>query len=105
MNTLHDLMVNTGIKPGMAVVSIAGHDSGRVYLVISVDGSFVRLSDGELRSIVKQKRKRSRHVKKLGQAAGDLQMERLFSEKTPAQQDMIIKKLLSGFLKIKMKEV
>lgn len=105
MSNVHDLMVNLGIKPGMAVISNAGHDVGRVYLVVSVEGSFIWVSDGKIRSISRQKQKRCKHVKKLGQAASDSEMERLLAEKTPAQQDIIIRKLISRFLEMNIKEV
>lgn len=92
-------MINKGIKPGMAVVSTTGHDKERVYLVISIKGSFVWLSDGRIRSISKVKRKRCKHIKKLGQAATDSEMTSLLAETTPTQQDIIIRKLLNKFLR------
>lgn len=105
MNTLHDLMVNEGIMPGMAVISKAGHDKGKIYLVISVEGSFVWLADGWIRTISKLKMKRCKHVRKLAQAAGDTEMKTLLAEKTPAQQDILIRKTLSTLVELNKKEV
>ncbi len=50
-------------KPGQVVVSIAGRDAGRRYVVTQVIGrSFVALADGAYRPVSRPKRKNVRHL-------------------------------------------
>jgi len=54
------------LKKGDIVASMAGHDEGRVYVVVEtlLDG-YVSLIDGEYRSLKNPKRKKDRHLKYL----------------------------------------
>jgi len=48
---------------GQIVVSKAGRDAGRRFVVVRViDDSFVEISDGDLRKIEKPKRKKIKHL-------------------------------------------
>ncbi|MGI5932732.1 MAG: hypothetical protein ACOX8G_09430 [Eubacterium sp.] len=47
---------------GMLARSKSGHDKGRVYAVIRVEGSFVYLSDGKLRPVNRPKKKNICHI-------------------------------------------
>ena len=42
--------------------SIAGHDKGTVYVIISADAEYVYLSDGRLKTIDKPKKKKIKHM-------------------------------------------
>lgn len=42
--------------------SLAGHDKGKLYLIISADEEYVYLSDGKLKTLDHLKKKRFRHV-------------------------------------------
>ena len=46
------------LKKGMFAVSKAGHDKGRLYVIIEVDDSYVYLADGRLRPLDKLKKKK-----------------------------------------------
>ena len=42
--------------------SLAGHDKGRLYVVLAQEGDFVLLADGKNRPAEKPKRKKTKHV-------------------------------------------
>ncbi|MBE7031709.1 MAG: RNA-binding protein [Ruminococcaceae bacterium] len=48
---------------GDIVLSKAGRDSGRYFVVVAVDGIFVYICDGDLHKIDKPKKKKIKHVK------------------------------------------
>ena len=55
------------LKVGSVVYSRAGRDEGRFYAVIEiVDDSFVTIADGDVRKLVKPKKKKIRHLKNTG---------------------------------------
>lgn len=47
---------------GMLAKSKAGHDAGKVYVIIDVDETYVYLADGRIRTLDKLKRKKKKHV-------------------------------------------
>jgi ribosomal protein L14E/L6E/L27E len=51
------------IQAGNLVFSIAGRDSGRVFIVLKVEDGFCYLADGRLRKVSKPKKKKTKHVK------------------------------------------
>jgi len=57
-------------KAGDVVLSIAGRDSGRYFIVIEViDGEYLMLTDGMLRKVEKPKKKKYKHVKPISMVA------------------------------------
>ncbi|AUG58901.1 MAG TPA: RNA-binding protein [Ruminiclostridium sp.] len=49
---------------GRVVLSIAGRDAGRVFVVVGrIDDKHVLISDGDLRRIEKPKKKKIKHIK------------------------------------------
>ncbi len=52
---------------GEMVISTAGRDAGRYFVVISIIGDkYIEIADGDLRKIENPKRKNINHVKKTG---------------------------------------
>ena len=49
-------------ETGMLARAKAGHDTGRVYVITSVDEAYVYLSDGKLRPSDRPKKKKKKHV-------------------------------------------
>ena len=49
-------------KTGMLAVSKAGHDKGRLYVVIKADQEYVYLADGKNRSVCQPKKKKQKHI-------------------------------------------
>ena len=65
------------IEVGSVVVSKAGRDQGRWFLVIEeVDADFVMIANGDLRRMDRLKKKRRKHLKPTGRVAEGLR-ERL----------------------------
>ena len=59
------------IPVGTAVLSLAGRDKGKIYVVTAEDKfPFVHVADGRRRTLRKAKRKNCRHLKPLGSSAG-----------------------------------
>ncbi len=54
------------ICPGDLVQAIAGHDQGKYFLVVEVDGAYLLLCDGKSRRVGKPKRKKQKHVSPTG---------------------------------------
>ena len=57
-------MINTGD----IVVSITGHDRGEHYLVIDCDKDFIYVANGRLKTLDKPKKKKKKHVSRLGKS-------------------------------------
>lgn len=59
-------MKKAPILVGSEVISKAGRDEGRIFLVIeSLDDEYVLISDGETRKMEKPKKKKRRHLKQV----------------------------------------
>ncbi len=102
MRSLFESMKNSGPAKGFLVASTAGHDKGRVYLVLKVEGSFLFLADGRYRKADKPKKKRVKHVKSLqtGPEAGEVQRE-LEEAKSTEAKNIIIRRVIKDFLESK----
>ena len=48
------------------VRSLAGHDKGELFCVMDTDGEFLLLADGKHRKVESPKRKRVKHVMRVG---------------------------------------
>jgi len=51
------------IEPGRVVLSKAGRDAGRPFVVLRVDGDFAFAADGDLRRVESPKKKKLRHLR------------------------------------------
>lgn len=51
-----------GYKAGMLARSKAGHDKGKVYVIIVVDDTYVYLADGSIRTLGHLKKKKKKHI-------------------------------------------
>ena len=49
-------------KAGMLARSMAGHDRGKVYVIIDADDAYIYLADGRIRTLDKLKNKKKKHV-------------------------------------------
>ena len=57
------------IQPYEIVLSLAGHDQGKLFCVISAEEDFVLLADGKGRKLDAPKKKRMKHVRGVGTSA------------------------------------
>lgn len=61
------------VEIGSIVVSLAGRDQGRRFLVVGeVDQDFVMIANGGLRGMDRQKKKRRKHLKPTGEVVEGL---------------------------------
>ena len=76
------------IEIGSIVISKAGRDQGRRFLVVGeVDADFVMVANGELRKMDRQKKKRRKHLKPTGQTVPALR-ERICEGKTVEDHEL-----------------
>ena len=61
-------MQTATLRRGDVVYSLNGHDSGRYYAVICVEGEYAWIADGKVRKVGAPKKKKVKHLKILGQA-------------------------------------
>ncbi|MGN0989237.1 MAG: RNA-binding protein, partial [Eubacteriales bacterium] len=66
-------MSETSIVRGCTVISTAGRDEGRIFLVLDVtaDGNYAVITDGKLRKVEKPKTKKMKHLRFCAATAGD----------------------------------
>lgn len=98
MTTVFQSLQNRGLTPGFVVQSIAGHDSGRIYLVLRLDGRFAWLADGVVRTVARPKRKRVRHVRQLGRIDAWDHLDTLLAITDPGQQNAVLRRLLETYI-------
>jgi len=72
-------------KAGMLARSKAGHDAGRIYVIIDTDGAYVYLADGRIRTVSNPKKKKIRHIELICRKndlskADDVQIRRILKE-------------------------
>lgn len=81
------------IEVGSVVISKAGRDQGRLFLVVEeVDADFVMVANGALRKLDRLKKKRRKHLKPTGRIVPELR-DRLANG--PAVQDHELRAWLS----------
>lgn len=51
------------ISKSDVIISIAGHDAGKLFYVIDTDGEYVLLANGKERKLENPKRKKLKHVR------------------------------------------
>lgn len=72
-------------KKGMLARAKAGHDAGKVYVIMDKDNEYVYLADGKNRTVHKPKKKKTRHIQLIGReydvsSADDAQIRRILRE-------------------------
>lgn len=74
-----------GYRIGMLARSKAGHDTGKVYVIIDIDDTYVYLADGSIRTLDRMKKKKKKHVQIICEehdvtAADDVAIKRILKE-------------------------
>ena len=54
------------VRIGLVAKSTSGHDGGRYYAVVALDGPFAVIADGKVRKLEKPKKKNARHLTPTG---------------------------------------
>lgn len=52
----------TNLQLGSIVISKAGRDKTRPFIVLAIEGEYIKIADGDLRKVDKPKLKKLRHV-------------------------------------------
>ena len=95
---LFDLIENRGLKRGMVVMSIAGHDSRRIFIVVKVEGRYAWIVDGHLRPVEKMKKKKVRHLCALGSLTDPAALDEAFQQVQDGEKNARVRKLIKQFL-------
>lgn len=86
-------MTKLPIELGSVVVSKAGRDEGRMFLVVeSLDDEYVLIADGETHKMIRPKKKKRKHLKQVFEPELEI-VERL--KAVPAIEDHEVRKWLS----------
>lgn len=72
-------------EQGKIAKSLAGHDRGKIYVIICQNEAYVYLADGERRTLEKLKRKKKKHVQLINrsndiESADDVKIKRILKE-------------------------
>lgn len=76
------------LEVGDIVESLAGHDKGKLHLIVSLDESYAKIVDGKLRKLESPKKKKLKHLKFICK-----------SDKEKALTDKKIRELLKKLLR------
>lgn len=74
---------------GMMARSLAGHDRGKMYMILSQDDQYVYLSDGVYRTVDKLKKKKKKHIQIDYRIPEEIQ--KLLDEGRPIQNSDVIR--------------
>ena len=79
--------------------SLAGHDKGKLYYVLSSDEGFVYLVNGKTRTLGKPKKKKIKHVQLIKRLQRDLEIS-----DEDIKEDSDVRKLLKTYNRIMEEE-
>ena len=80
---------------GRLAFSRAGHDKGKLYLIIRQEGERVWLADGRTRSVQDPKKKNRKHIQPAGQEFSEEEVASFFEN--PAWADNRIRETIDRF--------
>ena len=80
---------------GRLAFSKAGHDKGRLYLIVRQEGERVWLADGRTRSVQDPKKKNRKHIQPAGQEFSEEEVASFFEN--PAWADNRIRETIDRF--------
>lgn len=82
---------------GYLAKSLAGHDKGRIYVIIEEQGEYVYLSDGKYHSFQKPKKKNKKHVQFI-RYQDECLTNKLNNQETVREEE--IKRLIKQYVKL-----
>ena len=59
------------VQEGMFARSLAGHDKGKLYVIVRVEEPYVYLADGKIRPLERPKKKKLMHLAPTGTVLGE----------------------------------
>ncbi len=88
--------MSNDIGKGCIVLSTAGRDKGRYFLVIGMEDNYALIVDGKLRSIESPKRKKIKHLMYAGKVSGEKLQAKIDAD--IALEDAEVRKAMNLFL-------
>ncbi len=76
------------VSTGMYGISRAGHDKGRMYIIVKEEGDFFYLVDGKVRKLDGPKKKRKKHLQIVGTGIDKSLAEKLKSRETVCDEEI-----------------
>ena len=80
---------------GRLAFSRAGHDKGKLYLIVRQEGERVWLADGRTRGVLSPKKKNRKHIQPAGQEFSEEEVASFFEN--PAWADNRIRETIDRF--------
>lgn len=79
-------------QEGMLARSKAGHDTGKLYIIVKIDEEYVYLTDGHLKTLDHPKRKKRKHVQMIHQiydieGVSDTHIKKIIKDYSRAQSE------------------
>ena len=90
------IYMSNDIGKGCIVLSIAGRDKGKYFLVIGKEDNYALIVDGKLRSTESPKRKKIKHLMYAGRISGEKLQAKIDSDVT--LEDAEVRKAMNLFL-------
>ena len=87
---------------GRLAFSRAGHDKGKLYLIVREEGERVWLADGRTRGVLAPKAKNRKHIQPAGREFTEEEIDLFFEN--PAWADNRIREAVDSFYRKKEKE-
>ncbi len=72
---------------GMFATSSAGHDKGKLYIIIEESEEYVYLTDGRLKPVDRPKKKKKKHIQIIRKVDETIQF--MIEEKKPISNEMV----------------
>ena len=88
--------MSNDIGKGCIVLSTAGRDKGRYFLVIGMEDNYALIVDGKLRSTESPKRKKIKHLMYAGKVSGEKLQSKIDADM--ALEDAEVRKAMNLFL-------
>ena len=86
---------------GQLVFSKSGHDKGGLFIIVNIEGEYLYLADGKVRTIEKPKKKKVKHVQKVNYVSEQIK-EKIQEESYLNNADL--RKAVSQYLKASSKQ-
>ena len=105
ISNIYESLKNHGIGPGVIVVSTAGHDKGRTYLIIDCKEKIASAVNGFNRGIDYPKMKRVKHLKMLCSIdRREYNFEKIAAASNIGEKNAVIRKIINDSINQSEKE-
>lgn len=95
--TLYEALAAKGMTVGTIVQSMAGHDYGRLAIIVSIRPPFARIVDGKYRPAARPKQKRLTHLRPVAQGNPEA-LAIALDQPDEGQRNSAIRKLIDTHL-------